>query len=353
MSESQALPSVAHPQRRRRLAGDTVVVLLVVIATAAVLGLLWSTKAIITWVLAAGFLAFSIDPLAQTLRRRAHVGAGAAIALSMVVIGLVLFAIGLIILPPVIDGAKNLLDQIPVYAERLEDSSFIQSIGAENQVETAEDGTQQIANFFDGVDTVIGTIGTLASGAFAGFMIFVLTIYFMIYGRDMRRGIADRLGPANGPRFLRTSKRIYDATRQYWYGKFVIAVIAGFFVYIPMVLLDIPFAAPLAFFVAITDLIPNIGATIGAIPVVGVALFESWWKGLIMIIVIVVYQQIENSVITPKVFEKAIDLHPFLSFVVVLFFGAVFGVIGTLLALPVTAAIKIILAELRRPQPAA
>ena len=106
-------------------------------------------------------------------------------------------------------------------------------------------------------------------------MIFVMTIYFMVYGRDIRRGIAKRLGPARGERFLVTSKRIYDATRGYWYGKFVIAVIAGLFVYIPMVLLDIPFAAPLAFFVAITDLIPNIGATIGAIPVVGVALFET------------------------------------------------------------------------------
>ena len=65
-----------------------------------------------------------------------------------------------------------------------------------------------------------------------------------------------------------------------------------------------------------------------------------------------VYQQLENSVITPKVFQKAIDLHPFLSFVVVLFFGAVFGVVGALLALPITAAVKIALEELRRSPPA-
>ena len=187
-------------------------------------------------------------------------------------------------------------------------------------------------------------------------MIFVLTIYFMVYGRDIRLGIARRLGPAAGS--ASSSRRSGSTTRRrgYWYGKFVIAVIAGLFVYIPMVLLDIPFAAPLALFVAITDLIPNIGATIGAIPVVGVALFESWWEGPDHARVIVVYQQLENSVITPKVFQKAIDLHPFLSFVVVLFFGAVFGVIGTLLALPVTAAVKIVLEELRRSpaaQPAA
>lgn len=67
-----------------------------------------------------------------------------------------------------------------------------------------------------------------------------------------------------------------------------------------------------------------------------------------MAIVIIVYQQAENSIITPKVFQKAIDLHPMLSFVVVLFFGAVFGVIGTLLALPVTAGVQIVLQERRR-----
>ena len=353
MGESGALPAVLPETRRRRLAGDALVVVGVVLATAAFLAVVWLTRAIVVWVLAAGFLAFSIDPLAQTLRRKAKVGKGGSITLAMAVIGLVLFLLGLIVVPAVVDGANALLDAVPDYAEQLEDSGFIESIGAEDQVESAEDATQQIANFFSGVSSVLGAIGAFASGAFAGFMIFVMTIYFMVYGRDIRRGIARRLGPTRERRFLVTTRRIYDATRGYWYGKFIIAVIAGLFVYIPMVLLDIPYAAPLALFVAITDLIPNIGATIGAIPVVGVALFESWWKGLIMLAVIVIYQQLENSVITPKVFQKAIDLHPFLSFVVVLFFGALFGIIGTLLALPITAAVKIVLEELRRPQPAA
>jgi predicted PurR-regulated permease PerM len=72
-----------------------------------------------------------------------------------------------------------------------------------------------------------------------------------------------------------------------------------------------------------------------------------------LVAVIVIYQQLENSVITPKVFQKAIDLHPFLSFVVVLFFGALFGIVGTLLALPITAAVQIILRERRSPSVAA
>jgi predicted PurR-regulated permease PerM len=348
MSQSQALPIAASSTRRRQLADDAAVVLGVVLLVAALLVMAWLTRAIIIWILAAGFLAFSIDPLAQSLARRAKVGQGAGITLALLVLALILFVVGLIVIPPVVEGAKNLADQIPAYAEQLENSDAIESLGAEDQVESAESATEDITKFFSGISSIVGAIGAFASGAFAGFMIFVLTIYFMIYGRDIRRGIGARLGPERGPRFMRTSKRIYDATRAYWYGKFLIAVIAGFSVYIPMVLLDIPFAAPLALFVAITDLIPNIGATLGAIPVVGVALFESWWKGLIMLIVIIVYQQAENSIITPKVFQKAIDLHPMLSFVTVLFFGALFGVIGTLLALPITAAIRIVLEERRR-----
>jgi predicted PurR-regulated permease PerM len=345
---SQVLP--AEPRaRRRQLADDAGVVLAVVLLVAAILAMAWVTRAIIVWILAAGFLAFSIDPLAQSLRQRAKVGPGAAISLAMLVIGLVLFLVALVIIPPVVDGAQSLLNELPSYAERLKDSGVVESLGAEDQVDAAEDEVADSANFFSGVSDVLGTIGALASGAFAGFMIFVLTIYFMIYGRSFRQGLAERLGPERGPRFLRTTGRIYQATKSYWYGKFLIAVIAGVSVYIPMVLLDIPFAAPLSFFVAITDLIPNIGATLGAIPVVGVALFEDWWKGLIMIVVIVVYQQAENSIITPKVFQKAIDLHPFVSFVAVLFFGALFGVIGTLLALPITAAVQIVLDERRRP----
>ncbi|MGH3014226.1 MAG: AI-2E family transporter [Gaiellaceae bacterium] len=347
MSVSQALPAEPR-ERRRRLADDALVVVGVVLLVAAVLAVAWVTREIIVWVLAAAFLAFSIDPLAQTLRHKARVGGGMAITLSMLVIALVFFVMGLIIIPAVVDGAEKLVDELPAYAQRLEDSSVVEGIGAEDQVQSAEESAEDVANFFDGVERILGAIGAFASGAFAGFMIFVLTIYFMVYGRSLRHGIAARLEPGRGERFLRATKRIYDATRAYWYGKFLIAVIAGISVYVPMRLLSIPFAAPLSLFVAITDLIPNVGATLGAIPVVGVALFEDWWKGLIMLVVIIVYQQAENSIITPKVFQRAIDLHPLLSFVAVLFFGALFGVIGTLLALPIVAAVRIILEERRR-----
>jgi predicted PurR-regulated permease PerM len=333
------------------VASDTVTVLLVVLGTAAVLAMAWATRQVITWVLAAGFLAFSIDPLTQWLRQKARVGRGGAITLSMVVLGAVLVLLGLVLLPPVVDGARALLNEIPKYADQLKDTSFVQDANLDGAVDTAAEGTQDASKFFTGISKLVSVIGPLASGAFAGFMIFILTIYFLTYGRSMIDGVAGRLPPERGDRFAVTSRRIYQATKAYWYGKFVIAAIAGFTVWVPMELMNIPYATTLAFFVALTDLIPNIGSTIGAIPVIGVALFEAWWKALIMLVIVLVYQQIENSLITPKIFERAIDLHPFLSFVVVLVFGGLFGVIGALLAIPITAAIKIVLEERRRAAP--
>jgi predicted PurR-regulated permease PerM len=127
----------------------------------------------------------------------------------------------------------------------------------------------------------------------------------------------------------------------YWYGKFLIGVIAGLTTFVTMKLLGLPFAAPLSVFVGITDLIPNIGATLGTIPVVIVGLLEEPWKGIVAGAVLILYQQVENNLITPKVFKKTVEIHPFLSVVTVLVFTALFGIVGALVAVPVTKGILI------------
>jgi len=134
---------------------------------------------------------------------------------------------------------------------------------------------------------------------------------------------------------------MYDMNQGYWYGKFLIGVIAGLTTFVTMKLLGLPFAAPLSVFVGITDLIPNIGATLGTIPVVVVGLLEEPWKGVVAGAVLILYQQVENNLITPKVFKKTVEIHPFLSVVTVLVFTALFGIVGALVAVPVTKGILI------------
>jgi predicted PurR-regulated permease PerM len=133
----------------------------------------------------------------------------------------------------------------------------------------------------------------------------------------------------------------------YWYGKFLIGFVAGMTCFVSMKLLGIPYAAPLSLFVGITDLIPNIGATLGMIPVVIVGLLEEPWKGVAIAVIMTVYQQIENNLITPKIFKKTVEIHPFLSVVTVIAFSALFGIVGALLAVPVTKGILILVDAVR------
>jgi predicted PurR-regulated permease PerM len=326
-------------ERRRRLTRDTLQIFVVLLLAAVALILLWFAREFVVWLLAAGFLAFSIDPLSQWVQAKAHVGRGAGIAFAFLLIAAGMLLIVFVVVPPIVDGAQELLAAVPGYVEQLQNTSAAQSLCVEDEVAGVGESVQSIPDFFARAGALLGVVGALAGGFFAGFMIFTFTLYFLAYGREIRDGIATRLG-SGGPRFVAVSREIYESTKGYWYGKFLIGVIAGVSVYIVMRLLGLPFAAPLAFFVGITDLIPNIGATIGAIPVVLVALLESWWKGLIMLAFVIAYQQIENALVTPRVFARAVDIHPFTSILVVTVGGILFGVIGTLLAIPVTTAIR-------------
>ena len=340
MSTDPALAEGQARQDRRALAERTGVVVLVVLGFAALLIAAWLVREVVVWLLAAGFLAFSIEPLIRMFQRRG-LGRGKATALAFLVIAAVIIVFSFAIIPSVVDGARALAAKIPDYEDQLKDSSTADALNADAAIETAGDTAQGTANFFSGSGKVLDLVGALVSGAFAIFMIFTFTLYFLVYGRELKGRVEDRLRPsARGP-FRSAAREILEMNTGYWYGKFLIGVIAGLTCYVSMKLLGLPYAAPLSLFVGITDLIPNIGATLGMIPVVIVSLLEEPWKGVAIGAILIVYQQLENVLITPRVFKRTIELHPFVSVVSVIVFGALFGLVGALLAIPVTKALQI------------
>lgn len=309
------------------------------LVAAALLGV-WLVRETIVWLVAAGFLAFSIEPLLRVFQRRG-MGRGAATALSFTTIAIVVLVFTFVIVPPVIDGARDLADRVPAYAEQLQDTSASDALNADGAIESAASAAQDTRNFFARSDSILDAIGALVSGGFALFMVFTFTLYFLVYGRDLVRRVEARLAPHARRPFRRALSETYDMNQGYWYGKFLIGVIAGLTTFVTMKLLGLPYAAPLALFVGITDLIPNIGATLGTIPVVLVGLLEEPWKGVVAGAVLILYQQVENNLITPKVFKRTVEIHPFLSVVTVIVFTALFGIVGALVAVPVTKAIQI------------
>jgi predicted PurR-regulated permease PerM len=331
---------------RRFIAVATLVAVAVLLAVAALLIGVWLVRETVVWLVAAGFLAFSIEPLIRIFTRRG-LGRGWSTGLAFLVItGVVLF-FAIALLPAIVDAAQGLKAAIPGYVEQLQNSGASDSLNADDAIQTAGNTAEGASNFFETSGKVLDLVGGLASAGFAVFMIFTFTLYFLVYGRDLLTGLTGLMPFTYRAPFLDAARRIYKMNTGYWYGKFLIGVIAGLTTFVTMKLLGLPYAAALSLFVGITDLIPNIGATLGTIPVVIVGLLEEPWKGVVAGAVLIVYQQVENNLITPKVFKETVEIHPFLSVVTVIVFTSLFGIVGALIAVPVTKAIEILIGAWR------
>ncbi len=348
-----AMSSPAHAPRvpegrpnRRYFVTTALLVVATVLGIAGLLIALWLVRETIVWLVAAAFLAFSIEPLVRIFQQRG-MGRGMATTLAFLVIGgaVLFFAIALI--PSVVDGAQALKEKIPEYVEQLQSTGPSDSLNADEAIESAGSAAEGAASFFENANKVLDLVGGLASAGFAAFMIFTFTLYFLVYGRELLQRTTGLMPSSYRAPFLSAVREIFTMNTGYWYGKFLIALIAGLTCYVSMRLLGLPYAAPLSVFVAITDLIPNIGATIGTIPVVIVGLLEEPWKGVAIGAILILYQQIENNLITPKVFKKTVEIHPFLSVVTVIVFSALLGIVGALIAVPVTKGIQILVDALR------
>lgn len=347
LSPSSPQPPVPEGRPNRPFFASTaVVVVSVVLLTMAALIALWLVRETIVWLVAAGFLAFSTEPLIRIFERRG-MGRGKSTAFAFLVIGGVVLFFTFAIVPKFVDGARALKAKIPEYVEQLQNTGASDSLNADDAIQSTGDALLGAARFFENSNKVIDLVGGLVSAGFAAFMIFTFTLYFLVYGRELiERGAG--LFPETYRVPLRQSiYKIYGMNKGYWYGKFLIGAIAGLTTYVTMRLLGLPYAAPLSLFVAITDLIPNIGATLGTIPVVIVGLLEEPWKGVVVGVVLILYQQVENNLITPKVFKETVEIHPFLSVVTVIVFTALFGLVGSLIAVPVTKGIQFIVDAVR------
>jgi predicted PurR-regulated permease PerM len=334
-----------RPNRRFFAAAALVVIAVVLGVTALLLGL-WIVRETVVWLVAAGFLAFSIEPLIRIFTRRG-IARGAATALSFTLIAVVILIFSLAIIPSVVDGAKALKDHIPAYVDQLQDTDASDALNADQAIESTGNAVTESSSFFDGSGRVLDLVGGLVHSGFAAFMIFTFTLYFLVYGRDLVHRAGALMPPAYREPFVGATRSIFQINKGYWYGKFLIGVIAGVTTYVTMKLLGLPYAAPLALFVGITDLIPNIGATLGTIPVVVVGLLEEPWKGVVAGAVLILYQQVENNLITPKVFKETVEIHPFVSVVAVIVFTSLFGIVGALIAVPVTKSMEVLWAAFR------
>ena len=307
----------------------------------------------IGWLLIAAFLAVALSGPVNWLDRRMKRG----FAIAIVYLGLlaVPIALGALIVPPLVSEANDLARNAPDYAndvtefvndnKRLRELNEDYDITSELQAEASK-----LPSKLGGAANTLKDLGLgVVNSIFALVTILILTAFMLGSGSSWVRAGLRYLDVDRAERLQRVLERSAAAVRNYVAGALAQATIAGVLSYAVLSILGVPFAAPLAVVIFFLDLIPLVGATIGAVLVGVVTLFSNFPTATILwVIWSIVYQQVENNVIQPRIQSRALAIDPFVVIVAVLFGSALFGVFGALLAIPGAATIQIAVREFVR-----
>ncbi len=328
-------------------------VVLTVVASALALYLIWVLRKPITWIVIAGFIAIAVTPPVRFLESR--VGRR-GLAVAIVFLGLVLtpIAIGAVLVPPVVNEAQNLADKVPEYAADLRkfarDNSQLRKLEEDYDITgTLQDQAEKLPSKLGGAAGVLSDIGLgLVNSLFAGITILILSIFMVSSGRQWVESAIQSRPEDHQEMLRRTVGGISKAVGGYCAGALGQATLAGVLSFIVLSILGVPYAAALSLIIFLLDLVPLVGATLGAIIVGIVTLFNDFpTDTLIWVVWSIVYQQVENSVIQPRIQSATVNVQPIVILIAVLFGSTLFGVLGALLAIPFAAAIQITVSEWR------
>ncbi len=321
-----------------------------VVAVLITLYLIYLLRKPIGWLLIALFLAIALSGPVNFLHRVMKRG----FAISIIYLALLLVPVGIaaIVIPPIVNGAEDLAQNAPQYAKDVTD--YVNENDRLRELDDKYDLTEKLEEEAAKLPSKVGDAAGLlrdvgfgiVNSIFALVTILILTAFMLGGGRGWINAGLRYLPAEQEARMGRVLDRSARAVGNYVAGALAQATLAGVTSYIVLTILDVPFAAPLALVIFFLDLIPLIGATIGAVIVGIVTVFSDFpTVTIIWVIWSILYQQVENNLVQPQIQKRAVDIKPFLVVVSVLFGSALLGVIGALVAVPIAATIQIAIRE--------
>src|SRR3954451_10161976 len=330
------------------------------LTTAVVLGaffLLWQVRTFIGWLVIALFLAAVLNPAVNWLQRR-HRLMKRPLAIGLTYLGvlvMLLLVVG-IFLPVLTDQIHSFIKFVTTAANAPEGpTQYIKGLAKDNGLgglfqrfsDQVDELRNQLGEVLKNLLSSSGQIAIGVAGAVAALATVLTLTFFLILGSERYVNAGVGLFPErHQPLVRRLFSRSAGAISGYITGNLAISVICGITTFIVLLLLGMPYAAPLALLVAVLDLIPLVGATLGGALLVIVGLFVEPWKAVVLLVYIVVYQQAEGSVLQPLVYSKAVQLNGLVILVALLVGGQLLGIPGALLAIPVAEIIRIVITEL-------
>jgi predicted PurR-regulated permease PerM len=333
------------------------IALLTVAVVLGALFLLWQVRTFVGWFVISLFLAAVLTPAVNWLQRRHRlIKRPLAIALTYLgVVAALLFMVG-IFLPLLIDQVNGLINFVSAAAQAPQGpTEYIRGLAQQNGLgglfdrfgNQLSDLRSQLGEVLRNAFLSTGQIAISAAG-FLGALASVLTLtFFLILGSERYVNAGVGLFPeAHQPLVRRLLNQSAGAISGYITGNLAISVICGVTTFVVLLLLGMPYAAPLALVVAVLDLVPLVGATLGGALLVIVGLFVEPWKAVVLLVFVLIYQQVESSILQPLVYSKAVQLNGLVILIALLVGGQLLGIPGALLAIPVAEIIRITVTEL-------
>jgi predicted PurR-regulated permease PerM len=327
-------------------------ILKILLVTATFVGLIYFvylTRTILVWVVTAFSLALALNPAVAAVERKipGHHRITATLLVFLTMLA-AMVGLGVTLLPPVVVQTEQLIFNLPQYTEQISREGtpigdFVNQYDLITQLQNSQ--SELISRLTNASGTFVGILTGIFSSLIAVLSIFGLTFFMLMEGPSWLRMFWNTVPLKERSHGQQLAAEMYRAMVGYVNGKLLAAFLAGLSAAIMLIILQVPYAAALALVVAILSIIPVFGATIAAVIVVIIALFHSPGAALAMTIFFIIYQQVENNIIQPVIFNRTVDVSPLLVFISVLMGTAVGGILGALIAIPVTASIQILVRD--------
>jgi predicted PurR-regulated permease PerM len=324
-------------------------VLLIVIAVAVTLEVIWIARHIIAWVVISLFLALALNPLVGWIERRTRLARAPAIGIAYLIVIIAIIAVGATFLPKLIDEVNGFVQATPSYVDDLTHGrgrlGFL-----ETKYHVVEKVREQVKN--GGATKLLGLSGAALSVTksvitiiAATVTIIFLTFFMLLEGGAWLERFFSLFPERSQKRWRAVGHDVYRTVGGYVTGNLLISVIAGVSVTIVLLIMGVPYAVALGLLVAVLDLIPLAGATVAGVIVVLVAFLHSVPAGIVLLVFIIAYQQLENHFLQPVIYGRTVELSPLVVLISVLVGAELAGILGALAAIPVAGSIQVIVRD--------
>jgi predicted PurR-regulated permease PerM len=342
---SDSGPAPSSSQMPPWIARAIVLVILSAFAAFAALTLFRKLRDLVIWLITALFLSFALEPAVNWLARR---GWRRGLATGLVLLGLALAFLTMIglMVPLVIHQVQQLIKEVPGWLDKV-------SVYTQRWFKFKVD-KRSILNRVTSAQTDIGNIASNVASigarilaiVFQMLTIFLFTFYLVADGPRVRRAVCSVLTPRRQREVLDIWEVAIEKTGGYLYSRLLLAAISAFFSFIVLMILGVPFAVPLALWMGfVSQFIQVVGTYIAAAVPLLVALLSDPWSALFFLIYVLIYQQIENYLFSPRITARTMQLHPAIAFFAALAGASLNGVVGAFLALPAAAIIQAIISS--------